>query len=59
MAAAYRLITQLPDAQMQIVERVADGARIPFDPANVDYKQFRQWCAEGNEPDPAPKPAAV
>jgi len=36
-----------------IIQRVADGAIIPFDPANTDYQAYLQWIAEGNEPLPA------
>jgi hypothetical protein len=31
-----------------------DGAYIPPDPNNVDYFEYLQWVAEGNEPDPLP-----
>lgn len=36
--------------------RKADGAYIPFDPANADYKVYLSWCYEGNVPDPADEP---
>ena len=39
------------------VERIADNAFIPFDPANVDYVAYLAWLAEGNEPLAADAPA--
>ena len=57
--AAYQLVAQLPGMQMQTVQRMADGAFMPFDPANRDYQAYLQWIAAGNEPDPAPEQYSV
>jgi hypothetical protein len=32
---------------VNIVERLSDGAFIPFDPANTDYQTFKQDLANG------------
>jgi hypothetical protein len=53
----YQLVATLP-GMIQSVQRISDGAFIPFDPGNRDYQIFKQWCDEGNEPDPAPTPVA-
>jgi hypothetical protein len=40
-----------------MILRDEDGARIPFDEANVDYQEYLTWLDEGNEPTPCTPPA--
>jgi len=54
--AEYQLVAPLPGMETQTVQRMSDGAFVPFDPANRDYQEYLAWKAEGNEPDPAPEP---
>ena len=35
------------------IQRIADGAFIPFDPGNTDYQAYLKWVAAGNTPEPA------
>ena len=50
----YRLINDPKNgALLSGVQRLADNAFIPFDPANTDYQAFLRWCDEGNVPEPA------
>ncbi|KKL58233.1 hypothetical protein LCGC14_2227410 [marine sediment metagenome] len=38
------------------VTRLADGADIPFAPANRDWREYQKWIADGNTPLPADPP---
>ena len=41
-----------------LVQRLADNAFIPFDPANMDYVAYLKWLEEGGQPLPADEGAA-
>lgn len=45
----YKLYLQNPQSSQppQSVERLSDGASIPFDPANTDYAQFKKAVLDG------------
>jgi hypothetical protein len=48
----YKLSPTYMGNQTSVI-RTADGAAIPFDPANTDYQAYLKWVAEGNTPEPA------
>jgi hypothetical protein len=39
-----------------VVQRTADGAFIPADPANSDYRAYLEWTSSGNSPGTPPPP---
>jgi hypothetical protein len=41
-----------------MVKRNSDGAMIPFDPTNRDYKKYLAWVDDGNTPHQDPDPDA-
>jgi hypothetical protein len=50
----YKQIKDFTTKQLApVIERLSDGATIPFDPDNTDYREYLKWVAEGNEPLPA------
>jgi len=51
----YKIV--LTRSGQEIVQRLEDGACIPFDPANTDYQAYLRWLAEGNTPLPADEPS--
>ena len=48
----YRLVAYITPRGVteyqEQVERIEDGALIPFDPANSDYQKYLAWVEEGN-----------
>jgi hypothetical protein len=44
----YKLIKDIKS-----VQRLSDGAFIPFDPANTDFIEYQKWLELGNTPLPA------
>ena len=38
------------------IKRLSDGAFIPSDPGNRDYREYLDWVAAGNTPEPVPAP---
>lgn len=49
----YKLIISFGKTEPKTVQRLSDGACIPFDPDNTDYQAYLKWVAEGGIPLPS------
>ena len=49
----YKLCPNFMGSPAQCIIRTTDGALIPMDSGNTDYKEYLKWVAEGNTPEPA------
>ena len=50
----YKLIKSLRN-EINVVQRIIDGAVIPFDPDNSDYQAYLKFLEDGGIPEPADK----
>jgi hypothetical protein len=55
----YKLVPSTMLGPASSVQRIADNAFIPFDPANTDAKEFALWLQAGNKPEPAEEGGVV
>ena len=54
MAYTYKKYKDAGDIEStEVIQRIEDGAIIPFDQSNTDYQEYLAWVLEGNTPNPA------
>jgi hypothetical protein len=51
----YKLLKNNPTTNEtpKAIQRISDGAFIPFDPNNKDYQVYLKWLELSNTPEPA------
>ena len=49
----FKLIIDKVSGSVSCIQRISDGACIPFDPANTDYQAYLAWLELGNTPEPS------
>ena len=54
----YKQVSLVKVEKEYAIQRLSDGAFIPFDPANTDYQAYLKWLEEGNTPESADEPGA-
>jgi hypothetical protein len=48
-----KIINLLDKSEAKVIQRVSDGAFIPFDTTNNDYLDYLKWLSKGNVPQEA------
>jgi len=53
MSYTYRQMREPVSGEIDvhIIQRIEDGAFIPFDEGNYDYREYLAWVADGNTPE--------
>ena len=53
MSYKYLPNEYLTGEKRKVILRLTDNMQIPFDEANKDYQEYKEWLAEGNTPEAA------
>ena len=48
-----KVLDRFGNVNVNIIQRISDGAFIPHDIKNKDWQIYQQWLAKGNTPLPA------